>query len=119
MKHEIKITPECYAFIAEQPQRVLDKFYEVIAVLVGIRVVGAPYVKKLTNTRFYELRVKAGQEYRFILYPLDNENFTLAKKVICLNGFVKKSTKDYRKAVSRGNELLKIYAGNERTDQPK
>ena len=119
MKREIKITPECNAFIAEQPQRVLDKFYEVIAVLIGIRVVGAPYVKKLTNTRFYELRVKAGQEYRFILYTIDHENFTPAKKVICLNGFVKKSTKDYRKAVSRGNELLKIYVGNERTDQPE
>ena len=118
MKREIEITPECYAFIAEQPQRVLDKFYEVIAVLIGIRVVGAPYVKKLTNTRFYELRVKAVQEYRFILYPIDHKNFTLAKKVICLNGFVKKSTKDYPKAMSRGNELLKIYVENERTDQP-
>jgi hypothetical protein len=84
VKREIKITPECHAFIAEQPQRVLDKFYEVIAVLIGIRMVGTPYVKKLRNTRFYELRVKAGQEYRFILYPMDHENFTLAKKVICL-----------------------------------
>lgn len=74
MKREIKITPECHAFIAGQPQRVLDKFYEVIAVLIEIQVVGAPYVKK--------------------------------------------STKDYRKAVKRGNELLKIYVGNERTDQP-
>ena len=79
MKREIKMTPECHAFIAEQPQRVLDKFYEVIAVLIEIQVVGAPYVKKLTNTRFYELRLKA---------------------------------------VSRGNELLKIYVENERTDQP-
>jgi len=118
VKREIKITPECHAFITEQPQRVLNKFYEVIAVLIEIQVVGTPYVKKLTNTRFYELRVKAVQEYRFILYPMDHENFTLAKKVICLNGFVKKSTKDYRKAVNRGNELLKIYVGNERTDKP-
>jgi len=118
VKREIKISPECHVFITEQSQRVLDKFYEVIAVLIGIQVVGAPYIKKLTNTRFYELRIKAGQEYRFVLYPVDHENFTLAKKVICLNGFVKKSTKDYRKAISRGNELLKIYVGNERTDQP-
>lgn len=118
MKREIEITSECYAFIAAQPQRVLSKFYEVSAVLIGIPVVGEPYVKTLTNTRFYELRVKAVQEYRFILYPMDHENFTLAKKVICLNGFVKKSTKDYRKAVNRGNELLKIYVANERTDKP-
>ena len=118
MKRENKMTPECHAFIAEQPQRVLDKFYEVIAVLIEIQVVGAPYLKKLTNTRFYELRVKAVQEYRFILYPMDHENFTLANKVICLNGFVKRSTKDYRKAVNRGNELLKIYVGNEGTDRP-
>ena len=118
MKREIKMTPECNAFISAQPQRVLDKFYEVIAVLIEIQVVGAPYVKKLTNTRFYELRVKAVQEYRIILYPMDHENFTLANKVICLNGFVKKSTKDYRKAVNRGNELLKIYVGNEGTDRP-
>lgn len=74
MKREFKITPECYAFVEAQPQRVLSKFYEVIAVLIGIQVVGAPYVKK--------------------------------------------STKDYRKAVSRGNELMKIYVGNERTNQP-
>lgn len=119
MKREFKITPECYAFVEAQPQRVLSKFYEVIAVLIGIQFVGAPYVKKLINTQFYELRVKAGQEYRFILYPIDHKNFTLAKKVICLNGFVKKSTKDYRKAVSRGNELMKIYVGNERTNQPQ
>ena len=80
MKREIKITPECHAFIAEQPQRVLDKFYEVITVLIEIQVVGAPYVKKLTNTGFYELRVKAVQEYRIILYHMDHENFPLAKR---------------------------------------
>ena len=118
MKREIEITSECYAFIAAQPQRVLSKFYEVSAVLIEIQVVGAPYVKKLTNTRFYELRMKAVQEYRFILYPVDHENFTSAKKVLCLHGFIKKSTKDYPKAINRGNELLKIYVGNERTDKP-
>ena len=118
MKREIEITSECYAFIAAQPQRVLSKFYEVSAVLIGIPVVGEPYVKKLINSQFYELRVKAGQEYRFILYTVDHENFTLAKKVLYLHGFIKKSTKDYPKAINRGNELLKIYVGNERTDQP-
>ena len=118
MKREIEITSECYAFIAAQPQRVLSKFYEVSAVLIGIPVVGEPYVKKLINSQFYELRVKAGQEYRFILYTVDHENFTLAKKVLYLHGFIKKSTKDYPKAINRGNELLKIYVGNERTDKP-
>ena len=115
MKREIEITSECYAFIAAQPQRVLSKFYEVSAVLIGIPVVGEPYVKKLINSQFYELRVKAGQEYRFILYPVDHENFTSAKKVLCLHGFIKKSTKDYPKAIKRGNELLRNYFGN---DQP-
>lgn len=113
MKREIFITQECFSFIAEQPPRASDKFHEVVTVLIGIRVVGMPYIKKLVNTDFYELRLKAGQEYRFILYPLDNNNFTLANRVICLNGFLKKSTKDYRKAISRGNELLKFYLKNE------
>lgn len=116
MKREIKITTQCYAFPNAQPQRVLSKFYEVSAVLIGIQVVGEPYVKKLINSQFYELRVKAGQEYRFILFPVDHENFTLTKKVICLHGFIKKSTKDYPKAINRGNELLKNYFEN---DQPE
>ena len=34
-------------------------------------------------------------EYRTILFAVDNDNIILSKKVLLLNGFLKKSTKDY------------------------
>ena len=53
------------------------------------------------NTDFYELRVSVDNEVRVILFSADNENISLASSVILLNGFVKKSTKDYDKEITK------------------
>ncbi len=55
---------------------------------------------------FYELRVSVGNEYRVILLTIDHDNLIEATQLILLNGFMKKSTKDYKKQIERANNIL-------------
>lgn len=106
---EILITPECLEFIESQDERVSLKFFQIIEVLGEIKVIHSSFVKKLINTEFYELRIKAGNEIRVILFAIDHSNFMECKKAVCLNGFMKKSNKDYKKAVKLAEKLLDKY----------
>ena len=56
---EILITTECLEFIDNQNERVSIKFYQLIEVIEEVKVVHSSFVKKLINTDFYELRIKA------------------------------------------------------------
>ena len=103
------ITPECLTFIDDQDKRVSIKFFQLIEVIEEVKVVHANFIKKLTNTDFYELRVKAGNEIRVIIFAIDHSNFSECTKAVCLNGFHKKSTKDYKKAIKQAEKLLKEY----------
>ena len=106
---EIVITEECLEFIEYQDERVKHKFFQLIEVISEIKVVHSNFVKKLQNTQFYELRIKAGNEYRVIIFAIDHQNFNECKKAICLNGFIKKSNKDYIKALGKADRLFKEY----------
>ena len=74
-----------------------------------VEIVHTNFIKKLINTDFYELRIKAGNEIRVIIFSIDHSNFSECTKAICLNGFQKKSTKDYKKAIKQAEKLLKDY----------
>jgi hypothetical protein len=106
---EVLITPECLAFVEGQNERISTKFYQLIEVMTEIKVVHSNFVKKLVNTDFYELRIKAGNEVRIIMFTIDHVNFNESNKVICLNGFIKKSTKDYKKAINQAKKLMSDY----------
>ncbi|MCK5846195.1 MAG: type II toxin-antitoxin system RelE/ParE family toxin [Bacteroidales bacterium] len=106
---EVLITPECLEFIDKQNEKVSTKFHQIIEVIGEVKVVNANFVKKLVNTDFYELRIKAGNEIRVIMFAVDHSNFAECTKVICLNGFLKKSTKDYSKAIKIAENLLNEY----------
>lgn len=45
--------------------------------------------------------------YGFILFAVDNDNINLVTNVILLNGFVKKSTKDYDKEITKAINILR------------
>ena len=45
-------------------------------------------------------------EYRVILFTIDHENFIEAEQVLLLNGFLKKSTKDYKKEIQKAQHIL-------------
>jgi len=106
---EVLITTECLEFIDNQNERVSTKFFQLIEVIEEVKIVHSNFVKKLINTDFYELRIKAGNEIRVIIFAVDHSNFSECTKAICLNGFYKKSTKDYKKAIKQAEKLLENY----------
>ncbi len=41
-----------------------------------------------------------------ILFAIDHENFIEAEQILLLNGFMKKSTKDYKKEIQKAEQIL-------------
>ena len=93
-------------FYSSLPANVQNKVQYAMNVLAEIRVVNTKLVKKLIDTNFYELRISVGNEYRVILFTIDHENFIEAKEILLLNGFIKKSTKDYKKEIEKAKQIL-------------
>lgn len=76
------------------------KFKYVIDVVTTVYDISTKFVKHLNNTDLYEMRVSVGSnEYRTILFAVDKPNIIEATKIILLNGFLKKSNKDYIKQI--------------------
>lgn len=106
---DIVITKECLDFIDGQEERVIKKFFQLVEIMGEVKIIHSNFVKKLQSTQFYELRIKSGNEYRIIMFAIDHLNFAECNKVVCLNGFIKKSTKDYKKALKQADLLLSEY----------
>lgn len=106
---QIDITQECLEFVDKQNQKVGLKFFQSIEVLGEIKVINSNFLKKLQSTQFYELRIRAGNEYRVIIFAIDHLNFAECTKAVCLFGFQKKGTKDYKKAIRRAEKILENY----------
>lgn len=64
------------------------------------------FVKKIVSSDFYELRVSVDNEIRVLLFSANNENINLATEIIVLNGFIKKSSKDYDKQIKKAYNIL-------------
>jgi len=109
---EIDITEKCLDFVDEQGKRVSDKFFQLIEIMEEVKIVHTNFVKKIRNSKFYELRIKAGNEYRVLLFAIDHLNFSECTKAVCLNGFIKKSNKDYIKAIKEAEKILEEYLKN-------
>src|SRR5690606_23127856 len=106
---QIEITEECLEFIDSQDERVSLKFFQLIEVIGAIKIINANFLKKVKSTQFYELRIKAGNEYRVVIFAIDHLNFAECTKAVCLCGFQKKSTKDYKKAIKQAEAILEEY----------
>ncbi|CAN0599429.1 unnamed protein product [Ectocarpus sp. 12 AP-2014] len=106
---EIDITEECLEFIDKQNDRVSLKFFQLVEIIGEIKVVNSNFLKKLQSTQFYELRIKAGNEYRIVIFAIDHLNFAECTKAVCLCGFQKKGTKDYNKAIKQAEKILEDY----------
>ena len=88
--------------------RVKSKFEYTFELVQTVYVLPTKYVKHLENTDLYEMRVSVGyNEYRTILFAIDNRNIIMSTKIILLNGFLKKSSKDYKKQIEKATQLLK------------
>ena len=73
-------------------------------------MVNKKFVKNLENTQFYEARISLGNnEYRTIVFAIDADSFVECQKVLFLNSFLKKDTKQYRKEVDKASRIIKKY----------
>lgn len=85
---------------------VQNKIKYAINIIAEIKVVNTKLVKKLVDTDFYELRISVGNEYRVILFTIDSPSLIEAEQIILLNGFMKKSTKDYKKEIEKAEQII-------------
>ena len=60
----------------------------------------------IRSAEFDELRISVSNEYRVIFFTIDHENFIEAEQILLLKGFMKKSTKDYKKEIQKAEQIL-------------
>ena len=73
-------------------------------------LVNEKFVKKLQNSPFYEMRVSvSSNEYRSIIFAIDADSFIQSKKVLMLNSFLKKDTKQYRAELRRAETIYNAW----------
>ncbi|WP_241697322.1 hypothetical protein [Capnocytophaga canis] len=56
------------------------------------------------------MRISVGfNEYRTILFSINAENIIQATEIVFLNSFLKKDTKDYKKAIEEARKILENF----------
>lgn len=104
---ELYFSDEFWEFYHLQQKKVKDKFDYVLGIIRTERVIATKFVKHLENTDLYEMRVSVGtNEYRTVLFAVNNSNIILSTKILVLNAFLKKSSKDYDKQVKKAIKIL-------------
>lgn len=104
------LSNEFEQYYAALPARIKVKFDYAINILQTVAVLSTKFVKKIQDSEFYEMRVSVGtNEYRSLLFSIDNDNIINATQVLILNSFLKKSNKDYPKQITIAENILKQF----------
>lgn len=84
-----------------QSEKVQEKIDFILQVLETQHFVSDKYVKHITNSNgIYEIRISVGSnEYRILFFFESGDLISGGKIIVLGNGFMKKDTKDYKKAV--------------------
>lgn len=106
---EIQQTEEFKKFLETAETSVINKIDYILGLLENQNVINSKVAKKLTNTFLYEIRIQVNNEYRILCFTIDHDNITQAKKILFLNAFLKKSTKDYDKQIKRAIKILEQW----------
>lgn len=106
----LRKTNEFDDFYYSVGSKVQEKIDYALTLISQFKVVSTKFVKKLEGTDFYEMRISVGNEYRVILFTMDNDSFIEASEILLLNGFMKKSTKDYKAQIQTAERILKELA---------
>ena len=85
--------------------------YDYVEMIIKTQyVVNKKFVKSLEDTEFYEARVSVGNnEYRTIIFAVETLSFMESKRVLFLNSFLKKGTKQYKGEIEIARRILKKY----------
>ena len=90
------------------------KFDYVEMIIKTQYVVNKKFVKNLEKTEFYEARITVGtNEHRTIIFAIDSLSFMECKKVLFLNSFLKKSSKQYKGEIEIARKILHRYKKGE------
>ena len=99
-------TLEFTEFLENADQMTKDKIAYLSEIIITQPVINTKVAKKLINTDFYEVRIQVNNEYRIIVFAIDHDNITQSRNILFLNGFMKKSTKDYDKQIKIAIKIL-------------
>ena len=103
-------TLEYEEYYASLDDKTKAKFDYVESIIKTQYVVNKKFVKNLEGTEFYEARVSVGtNEHRTIIFAIDSISFIESKRVLFLNSFLKKSTKQYKREVENARQILNKY----------
>lgn len=106
----LQFRDEFLEFINQSETNVKTKINYLFEIIKTQSVINSKAAKKLVNTDFYEIRIQVNNEYRVIAFTLDHDNITQSKEILFLNGFVKKSTKDYDKQIKKAAKILEQWS---------
>ena len=107
---ELYFSDDFWEFYHLQTDKVKNKFNYVFGIVRKEKVITTKFIKRLVNTDLYEMRISVGTyEYRTVLFAVDNSNIILSTKILVLNAFLKKSSKDYQKEIDRAVKILNDY----------
>ena len=93
--------------------------YDYVELIIRTQyVVNKKFVKNLEGTEFYEARVSVGSnEHRTIVFTIDSHSFMECKRVLLLNSFLKKSTKQYKGEIETARQIMNKYIGGQEDDE--
>lgn len=85
---ELYFSDEFWEFYHLQQDRVRQKFDYVLGIVRREKIIATKFVKHLNGTDLYEMRVSVGaNEYRTVLFAVNNHNIMLATKIFCFECF--------------------------------
>ena len=91
-------------------EKIKVKYDYVESIIKTQYVVNKKFVKNLEGTEFYEARVSVGtNEYRTIVFTIDSQSFMENKRVLFLNSFLKKDTKQYKSEIEIARQIMNKY----------
>jgi hypothetical protein len=105
----LQFTDEFLEFINSSDTNVKTKIVYLFEVIKTQSVINSKIAKKLINTDFYEIRIQVNNEYRVIIFTIDHDDINQSKEILFLNGFMKKSTKDYDKQIKKAIKIVEQW----------
>lgn len=107
---DIRSTHEFDEFYNSQSEKVQSKYDYAIEIVRTQYVVSTKFVKHLEGTPFYELRVSIStNEYRTVIVAVDADDFMSSTRILLMNSFLKKSTKQYKAEIAKAYGIYKEW----------
>ena len=97
-------------YYAGLDEKTKQKYDYVETIIKTQYVVNKKFVKNLEGTEFYEARISVGtNEHRTIVFAVDSLSFMESKRVLFLNSFLKRGTKQYKGEIVIARRILNNY----------